>query len=160
MTRLVQNPQMEIGQMDISKIQLSSKSRDDIPKLLKGLQYIYTTPTVRKSIFDLLEAQISPEVDKNNGRPGMELWKILVMGVVRLGLNCDYDRLHELVNQHFTLRQMLGHPDFFDRTEYQLQTIKDNVTLLTPELLDEINQIVVKAGHALVKKRRDVERSL
>ena len=153
MTRLVQNPQMKIGQVDISKIKISSKSRDDIPKLLKGLQYIYSTPSVRKSIFQLLEAQISPEADKSNGRPGMELWKIFVMGVLRLGLNCDYDRLHELVNQHKTIREMLGHADFFDETDYQLQTIKDNVVLLTPELLDEINQIVVKAGHALVKKK-------
>jgi len=30
----------------------------------------------------------------------MELWKILVCGVVRLDLNEDYDRLHELVNHH------------------------------------------------------------
>ncbi len=97
MTRLAQNPQMQIGQVDISKIQISSKSRDDIPKLLKGLQFIYSTPSVRKEIFELLEAQIAPEVDKNNGRPGMELWKILVMGVLRLSLNCDYDRLHEQV---------------------------------------------------------------
>ena len=153
MTRLVQNPQMKIGQVDISKIKISSKSRDDIPKLLKGLQYIYSTPSVRKSIFQLLEAQISPEADKSNGRPGMELWKVFVMGVLRLGLNCDYDRLHELVNQHKTIREMLGHADFFDEMDYQLQTIKDNVALLTPELLDEINQIVVKAGHALVKKK-------
>ncbi len=70
---------MQIGQVDISKIQISSKSRDDIPKLLKGLQFIYSTPSVRKEIFELLEAQIAPEVDKNNGRPGMELWKILLV---------------------------------------------------------------------------------
>lgn len=157
MTRLVQNPQMQIGQVDISKIQISSKSRDDIPKLLKGLQYIYSTPSVRKNIFQILEVQISPEVDKSNGRPGMELWKILVMGVLRLGLNCDYDRLHELVNQHKNIREMLGHADFFDKTDYQLQTIKDNVSLLTPALLDEINQIVVKAGHALVKKNESLQ---
>ena len=37
-------------------------------------------------------------------------------------------------------------------TEYSLQTIKDNLMLFTPEILDEINQIVVQAGHALVKK--------
>jgi hypothetical protein len=36
--------------------------------------------------------------------------------------------------------------------QYPIQTIKDNVRLLTPEVLDEINQVVVKAGHSLVKK--------
>jgi hypothetical protein len=34
-----------------------------------------------------------------------------------------------------------------------LQTIKDNVSLFTPEILDQINQVVVKAGHQLVKKK-------
>ncbi len=48
---------------------------------------------------------------------------------------------------------MLGHPDFSDKYRYHIQTIKDNVCLLTPELLDEINQVVVKAGHVLVKKK-------
>lgn len=156
MTRVVHNRQMEFGGTNIVDIKISSKSRDDIPKLLKGLQYIYATPSVRESIFQLLDAQVSPGTDKSVGRPGMELWKIFVMGVLRLGLNCDYDRLHELVNQHKTIRQMLGHSDLFGEEcqDYQLQTIKDNVRLLTPELLDEINQIVVKAGHALVKKKR------
>jgi len=41
----------------------------------------------------------------------------------------------------------------FDRTYYELQTIKDNVQLLTPEILDKINQVVVKAGHKLLKKK-------
>lgn len=31
--------------------------------------------------------------------------------------------------------------------QYRLQTIKDNVQLFTPQVLDGINQIVVKAGH-------------
>jgi hypothetical protein len=35
-----------------------------------------------------------------------------------------------------------------------LQTIKDNVQLFTPEVLDEINQVVVQAGHQLKKKSR------
>ena len=39
-----------------------------------------------------------------------------------------------------------------DKTTYNRQTIKDNLRLFTPEILDEINQLVVKAGHELVKK--------
>jgi IS5 family transposase len=101
----------------------------------------------------ILEEKVSPNRDKKNGRPGMDLWKILVMGSLRLNLNCDYDRLHEMVNNHRTIREMLGH-HFFDADEpYNLQTIKDNVRLLTPEVLGEINQVVVEAGHALVKKK-------
>jgi hypothetical protein len=47
---------------------------------------------------------------------------------------------------------MLGHGDWTDETEYKLQTLKDNLRLFTPEILDRINQEVVKAGHQLVKK--------
>ena len=155
--RVVQNEQMKIGEVDISKINFDLKSRDDIPKILRGLQHIYTTETIRTRIFDLLESRVSPKVDKSNGRPGMTLWNILVCGVIRLDLNCDYDRLLELVNHHDTLREMLGHAAFNDTT-YSLQTLKDNVRLLTPELLDEINQIVVAGGHALVKKNDEALR--
>ena len=147
--RVVQNEQMTIGEVDISKIAFNTKSRDDIPKILKGLQYVYTNPSLRSAIFELLQNKAAPKVAKDNGRPGMPLWTILVCGVIRLDLNIDYDRLHELVSEHRTLREMLGHGAFED-VRYHFQTLKDNVSLLTPELLDEINQLVVKSGHALL----------
>lgn len=150
--RVVQNTQMQIGEVDISQIRFDTKSRDDIPKILKGLQHLYLDIPLRTQIFQLLEAEISPKVSKSNGRPGMELWKILVCGVVRLDLNEDYDRLHELVNHHDTIREMLGHGAFNDEY-YHYQTLIDNVSLFTPELLDKINQVVVSAGHDLVKKK-------
>ena len=80
------------------------------------------------------------------------------MGSLRLNLNCDFDRLHELVNQHRTIREMLGHGFLEDKREYKLQTIKDNVQLFTPEVLDEINQVVVNAGLKLKKKERVMTR--
>ena len=129
--RVVQNCQMQIGEVDVSQIKFNPKSRDDIPKILKGLQHLYMYQSLRSQIFQLLEAEISPKVNKRNGRPGMALWTILVCGVVRLDLNIDYDRLHELVNEHGTLREMLGHGTF-DREAYHFQTLKDNVALLTP----------------------------
>jgi len=150
--RAMQNPQMQIGEVDISQIKFDAKSRDDIPKILKGLQHLYMDIQLRAQIFQLLEAEISPKVSKCNGRPGMALWKILVCGVVRLDLNEDYDRLHELVNHHDTIREMLGHGAFNDEY-YHYQTLVDNVSLFTPELLDKINQVVVSAGHDLVKKK-------
>ena len=157
--RSVINHQMMFGRTDISAIVFDLKSRDDIPKILRGLQEIYTNEELRKRVFAILEA-VRPErkkgegkADPNTGRPGMEQWAILVLGVVRLGIDADYDRLHELVNHHDTLRQMLGHNDWTDKTCYELQTIKDNVRLFTPELLDRINREVVLAGHTLVKKK-------
>ena len=60
------------------------------------------------------------------------MWRILVLGVLKQGLGCDFDRLHNLANHHETVRAMLGHSDFADKTHYELQTIVDNVSLMRP----------------------------
>ena len=150
--RVVQNPQMQVGEVDIAAITFDPRSRDDIPKILRGLQHIYTDLPLRHSLFQLLDAQIAPSVDKKTGRPGMTLWSIFVCGVMRLDLNIDYDRLHDLANNHQTLRAMLGHGTF-NTEAYHYQTLKDNVKLFTPELLDQINQLVVASGHLAAKKK-------
>jgi transposase, IS5 family len=155
MTRIVLNPQMTFGQIDITKIELDPKSRDDIPQILKGLQHIYSDVITREKLFQLLQKEIAPKVSKNTGRPGMELWKLLVLGCLRVNLNLDYDKLHELANKHLNIRQMLGHSEntFGERYYYELQTLKDNIKLMTPELLDQVNQIVVESGYRLIKKK-------
>lgn len=142
-----------IEEMHIDKVKLALRSRDDIPQVLKGLQYIFLTPALRQEVFTLLNSLFPPELNLRNGRPGMDRWSIFVMGVLRLSLNCDYDRLHELVNNHRTIRQLLGHGITDDGNLHSLQTLKDNVALLTPEILDQVNQVVVKAGHELIKKK-------
>lgn len=158
--RSVIQPQLKFGETDIAAIVLDPKSRDDIPQLLRGLQYIYTEIDLRQRVFAILEEVMPARADgkgkasRQTGRPGMEQWKILVLGVLRLGLNVDYDRIQELANQHKTIRQMLGHSDWLDEQEYELQTIRDNVSLFTPEILDRINQEVINAGHSLLKKKR------
>ena len=40
----------------------------------------------RRRLFSLLEEHILPGTNRNVGRPGMELWRILVMGVLKQGL--------------------------------------------------------------------------
>lgn len=156
--RTVIQPQLKFGETDIADIVIDPKSRDDIPQLLRGLQYLYTEVSLRQRVFAILEEVLPDRADRKGkasgqtGRPGMEQWKILVLGVLRLGLNADYDRIQELANQHKTIRQMLGHSDWLDEHEYELQTIRDNVSLFTPELLGRINQAVVDAGHSLLKK--------
>jgi transposase, IS5 family len=152
--RVVQNLQMQIGEVDISQIKFDPKSRDDIPKILRGLQQLYIQLPIRTAIFKLLEEELlPPDVDKDNGREGMSLWAIFVCGVIRLDLNIDYDRLQELTNKHIDIRAMLGHGPFNEK-HYHFQTLMDNVKLFTPELLDKINQHVVSEGHVLVKKRK------
>ena len=147
------------GASSITDVELDLASRDDIPQLLLGLQYLYMTPALREQVLQILDEMIPEEIDRNTGRPGMGLWRILVMGVLRLNLNWDYDRLCEMVNQHRTIRQMLGHGIEDDGEKYHVQTLKDNVSLLTPEISDRINQVVVQAGHQLKKKRTRTKQS-
>lgn len=159
--RKVINAQMIFGQTDTSAIKIDPKSRDDIPRLLRGLQHIYAQPELRERVFAILadmrpvQADRTTMVSAEKGRPGMDQWKILVLGVMRLGLNTDYDRIHNLANDHRTIREMLGHGGWGENTDepYHLQTIKDNLSLFTP--WDKINQEVVQAGHVLLKKRPD-----
>jgi hypothetical protein len=160
--RSVLNPQLTLGETDIGAVRISLKSRDDIPKLLLGLQHIYTHAQIRDAVFEILKTVVPNKVDGKGkarlslGRPGMQQWRILVLGSLRLCLNIDYDRLVELANYHVTIRQMMGHRgaiEELDPTEYALQTVKDNLQLFTPQILGRINEVVVQAGHELVKKK-------
>ncbi len=62
--------------------------------------------------------------------------------------------MHELVNEHRTVRKFLGHTDIWDHTRYGYQTMVDNVSLLTPEVLGKVSQLIAEKGHAMVRKRK------
>ncbi len=164
--RVVLNPQLAIGQIDIERIPLDPQSRDDIPAVLRGLQQIWSDAELRAKLFTLLETHLladkskadsadserqayGPCLDARNGRPGMSLWSILVLGLLRQGLNCDYDRWHELAGQHRSVRRMMGLSDW-DSTVASCRTITRNVSLLTPQLLAAVNRLVVGAGYEVL----------
>lgn len=145
---------MTFGQTPIDQIKIDMRARDEIPKLLLGLQHIFCNKELREKVFAILETMVPENIDSKNGRPGMELWKILVMGTIRLNCNWDYDKLQDIVNNHRNIRQMLGHGLMDNYQTYPLQTLKDNVNLLTPEILDKINTLVVPEGHKLLVKKK------
>jgi transposase, IS5 family len=152
MTKSIKILKNKFGEIDISEIKFDSRSRDDIPKILKGLQYIYINQNVRDNVFEIINKEIFPEINKIHLR--MSLWKIFVMGVLRLDLNYGYDQLQEMVNSHLTIRKMLGHSGWSDSFYYELQTIKDNVSLLTPLILEKINQVILESEPLLIKRRK------
>jgi len=94
---------------EIQGLTLSLRSLDDIPAVLKGLQHIYVTDHLREKVFILLDKTLNPLIKTTVGRPGMALWQVFVLAMLKLGLNCDDDRLQELVNEHRLLRQMLSY---------------------------------------------------
>ena len=152
--RKVIDLQMRFGETPIDKIKFDLRARDEVPKLLIGLQHIYCTPELREEVFNILEDLVPEQTNSKNGRPGMDLWKILVLGTVRLNCNWDYDKLQDIANNHRNIRQMLGHGMMDNDATYPLQTLKDNVSLLTPEVLEKINKVVVEAGHKLILKKK------
>ncbi len=52
--RKVIQQQRKLGQIDISKIEIDLRCRDEIPKILLGLQHIYCNPEIREKVFKLL----------------------------------------------------------------------------------------------------------
>ena len=138
----------------IPDVKIDGKSRHELPQLLAGLQYIFITPELNEAVFEILEKKIVGD-KKKIGRLGMSLWELLVMGTVRLNLDMDYDSLYDLANHHEVLRGILGvhtRQVFGESKYYPIQTIKDNVALMDEQLLKEISEVVVKAGHKLKKK--------
>ncbi|MCK5254775.1 MAG: ISNCY family transposase, partial [Deltaproteobacteria bacterium] len=112
--RKVRKSQMKLGEVNIADIEFDLRCRDEIPKLLMGLQYIFCTYELRKEVFKILKKIIPKETDPDNGRLGMELWKILVLGTLRLNCNWDYDKLQDIANNHVKVREMLGHSKIMD----------------------------------------------
>lgn len=148
--------QLKIGEVDPSQITFDLRSRDETTKILMGLQHIYSNPKLQDEVFDILKRIIPENIDTENGRPGMALWTILVLGMIRVCCNIDFDKLKDLADYHSKIREMIGH-GLFDKSSYSLQTLKDNISLFTPEILDKINQQVVHAGHKLVKPSKKKE---
>ena len=173
--RTVFNPAMMLGQTAIEDIQLDASCRDDIPAVLKGIQHIWCNHRLRERVCALLEEHLLatgasatkgdaaqtedrapvPGINPDVGRPGMELWRVLVLGLLKQGINCDYDRLHDLANQHGDVRRMLGISDVLGAETFSYRTLARNVALLTPELLAAVNRLAVEAGHELAGCRPD-----
>ncbi|MCP3891051.1 MAG: ISNCY family transposase [Desulfobulbaceae bacterium] len=151
--------QISLGILPIIEVEIDMKSRHQLSPVLLALQYIFVTRELSEEAFGKLEDSILKGKQKT-GRNGMSLWEILVLGVVRLNLDIDYDFLLDMANNHQTLRGILGvgQSDYKPGKKYHLQTLKDNIGLLKAETIKEINDLVVKAGHSLIKKKEEAKK--
>lgn len=150
--------QQSIGVEPISKVKIPDITRDELPPILKAIQHLFVTPELNKKVFEILSQSIK-DVDVNKGRKGMSLWEIFVLAVIRNGLDTNYDRLHDFANHHLLVRKIMGVHTAFGyagvNKGYGLQTIKDNVKLISREIIEEINSLVIATGHSIVKKKED-----
>jgi IS5 family transposase len=153
--RHMQRPQLGLGQTAIEHIELDASSRDDIPKILAGLQHVQQDEESRDAILGLIARDFAETAALDNGAPGMDLWQVFVLGAFRLGLGCSYDRLSELADHHDTLRQMLGHGPFDTHQRNPVRTLGQNLSRLKPDTLQVINWVIVRAAHELLGVDQD-----
>lgn len=150
--------QLSLKTVPIAEVKFPLKSRDELPPVLKALQYIFVTPELNEKVFELLEKKIC-DGKKKTGRKGMDLWHILVLAVVRHACSTNWDTLETWANYHELIRMVMGvHSSAFtedERIKFNYQTILDNVILIDEDLLLQINQLVIDAGHKILKKKED-----
>jgi len=148
--------QLTLGQLPIEEIFINPKSKNAIDELLAALKEIYCNKTYNEQIFRILERHIKTG-KKATGRKGMDLWTIFVLAQLRLCLNVSYEMLHNLANNHQTLRHLMGVERAFgyERIVFEYQNIYDNVSALSDELVKELNAVILEFGHRQVFKKKE-----
>ncbi|HSO87941.1 MAG TPA: ISNCY family transposase, partial [Draconibacterium sp.] len=148
--------QYSIGHRLIKDTPIKLKHKDKLEELIAALKAIYCHSEYNQRLFEVLERHLL-ENKKKTGRPGMDLWCIFVLSQVRLCLNMSYDWIYNLANNHLGIRWLMGvETEYgFKRTEFSYQNIYDNVTLLSDEMVKEINSIVLEFGHGEVFKKKE-----
>jgi transposase, IS5 family len=144
--------QLSINVTPIPEVNISLKSRDELAPMLLALKHIFVTKELNEQIFSLLEQKYVTG-KKKTGRPGMDLWHILILAVVRHACDTNWDKVHWMANNDVKIRSIMGVPLLEDDYEFGYQSIIDNVSLLDDLLLLEINQIVAHAGQQMFKKK-------
>ena len=149
--------QLSIGTIPIGEVVIKLKGRDRIKSMLAALQEIFINPEYNEKIFSILEDRIV-KGKKKTGRPGMDLWQIFVLAQFRLCLNISYDRLEYMADNDSLLRRIMGIEKGFgyEPIEVEYQSIIDNVTLLDDVTIRELNEVIVKLGHDIFKKKEGV----
>lgn len=147
--------QIQIGQLLIEDTELNPKEKAALNQLLAALKEIYSNKAYNERIFNLLEDHLMKN-KKQTGRNGMNLWTIFVLSQVRLCMNTTYEVVHNMANNHMTLRQIMGIETGigYERVTYDYQCIYDNVSMLSDDLIKQINAIIVEFGHKKVFKKK------
>jgi len=147
--------QQRLDRPSVGKVSLNLRCRNETIPILRALQYIYSTPRVRDPILKSIGRDVNGKSSAKHGRPGLSYWEILVLAAARLGCNYDYDQLQDLAENHRALRQIMGIGDWESEEEtkrekrFEWRRIESNITLLSPETIQKINQAIVEEGHRL-----------
>lgn len=147
--RKAYSSQLRFDCQPIEKVALNLDCRDEIVPVLAALQHLFWQTELRDAATQLIANDINETTRDDIGREGLDYWQILVLGVIRLGCNLNYDKLQDLCENHRALRGVLGVGDWDDVTNFGWRRIRDTLCLLKPATLEEINQLIVTHGQSL-----------
>jgi len=135
----------------IEEIFVDPHSRDDIPKIILALQSIWMNSSLRDQIVLYLREAIGENTNQNMRRPDLTYWRIFVLAVFKFGLDCDFERLTYMVNNDTSISILLqnDNSDFNNKSLYRVQTIINNVSLITEEMWTHLNRMIVDHGLAV-----------
>lgn len=133
----------------IAQVEINFECRDEIVPILAGLQFLYTNNQLRNKAVKLVAADLNEDSRRDVGRPGMDDWHVVVLAAVRLGCNFDYDKLQDQVENHRSLRYIMGIGDWQDADDFNFRRIRDTLCKIKPATLEKLNQVVVAAGHEI-----------
>ena len=142
-------PQERLDNPGVAQVKLNLNCRDEIVPILRALQHVYADTELRGELLRLVGRDVNQGTSRKRGRRGLNYWEISVLAAARLGCNLDYDKLQDLAENHRSLRQIMGIGDWQEEVDFDWRRIEDNLIKLRPETLKKINDLVVKAGHAL-----------
>ena len=156
--RNFRNIQVQFTEIPINKIEFSVNSRDEVPQLLMGLQFIYSNSKLYYQIMELMEKALPPSLKKNKGRLAMDWWEILVLGLLRLNCRWDYDKLEDQANHHQQIRRVLMIEDG-EGKRYKRSTMNDNLRLFPASVFEEINVLIVHEARLQLpgKQREEIQ---
>ncbi len=135
-----------LGTVPMREISFDICCRHELVPILMALRHIYSHKPVLCEILDLIKNDVIGDRNDKLGCSGMGYWDILVLAATRLGCNLDYDALHDLANNHITLRDIMRISRFDDK-RFPRATIHDNLSKLFPATILKISDIIVNLGH-------------
>lgn len=156
--RTAYSNQLRFDCQPIEQVTLNFECRDEIVPVLAGLQHLYSQVELRDQVTQLIAADVNETTRTDVGREGFTYWQILVLGMIRLGCNLNYDKLQDLCENHRALRGILNVGDW-DETSFRWQRIRDTLCLIKPQTLEKINEKIVAHGQVMHGQARDKVRA-
>ena len=118
------------GRLDcqsIEQLRLNLDCRDEIVPILEALKHVFLQTDLRNRLCRLVAHDVNQSTRVDVGREGFDYWQILVLAIVRLGCNLNYDKLQDLCENHRALRCLLRVGDWDEDTSFRSRRIRDTL---------------------------------